>query len=385
LDITCVVYLDDILIFSRTQDEHDAHVRQVLDRLSAAGLYINPDKCAFDRVQVEFLGFLVGVDGIQMDPKKLSTILDWQPPTCVKEIQQWLGFTNFYRRFIKNYAAIATPLNTLTKASDIGLRTPFPLPPNATFTTAPVLRHFVPDAPTTITIDASDFAIGPTLTVLSIPLVTFPGINYDVHDKELLAIIESFRDFRAWLMGSPHRVTVRCDHKNLEYFMTRQRLNRRQARWSLFLAVSISFLITFPVLKTPPTDLLVVPTTPLKKEMRLVMNSILSEDHCRIIRPAEPSNSSSPLPSADVSPPSEHLAVTFEPARFDLGSPALLNDLKSAYRTDEEWRHQLSLQTDTEYILTTHKSFFEVHDDILPQPEAVRSLPLTASHPPIPP
>lgn len=77
LDIICVVYLDDILIFSRNQEEHDAHVKLVLDRLRAAKLYANPKKCVFDQDEVEYLGYILGKDGLKMNPKKLSTIVNW--------------------------------------------------------------------------------------------------------------------------------------------------------------------------------------------------------------------------------------------------------------------------------------------------------------------
>ena len=100
LDVFCVVYLDDILIFSRSQDEHDQHVMKVLDRLKAARLYANADKCEFDKTEVTYLGYLLGADGIRMDPKKLDTVASWPEPASVKDIQSFLGFTNFYRRFI---------------------------------------------------------------------------------------------------------------------------------------------------------------------------------------------------------------------------------------------------------------------------------------------
>ena len=104
LDITCVVYIDDILIFSKNQADHDVHVQQVLERLQAAGLYANAKKCEFDKSQVEYLGYLVGADGIKMNPKKLATVSDWPVPRTLRDVQAFLGFTNFYRRFIDRYA-----------------------------------------------------------------------------------------------------------------------------------------------------------------------------------------------------------------------------------------------------------------------------------------
>jgi len=115
LDIICVVYLDDILIFSRTQEEHDTHVKLVLDRLCDAHLCANPAKCEWDKSEVEYLGYIIGADGIKMNPKKLDTIVSWPKPTSIKEVQSFLGFANFYRRFIDGYSRIALPLTDLTR------------------------------------------------------------------------------------------------------------------------------------------------------------------------------------------------------------------------------------------------------------------------------
>lgn len=115
LDIFCIVYLDNILIFSRSQAEHDIHVQQVLERLKGANLFANAQKCEFDKPEVTYLGYRIGADGICMDPKKLETISDWPEPRSVRDIQSFLGFTNFYRRYIDHYARIVLPLNRLTR------------------------------------------------------------------------------------------------------------------------------------------------------------------------------------------------------------------------------------------------------------------------------
>jgi hypothetical protein len=96
LDISCVVYLNNILIFSRTQAEHNINTHRVLERLQAAGLYANAKKCEFNRSKVAYLGYIIGVDGVKMDLKKLDTIRDWPKPHLVWDIQSFLGFTNFY-------------------------------------------------------------------------------------------------------------------------------------------------------------------------------------------------------------------------------------------------------------------------------------------------
>ena len=170
LGISCIVYLDDILIFSKNQSDHDRDVLRVLRSLEEYGLYCNVEKCEFDRTELEYLGFLIGLSGVRMHPSKLDTIASWQPPSSVRGVQKWLGFTNFYRRFIKNYAMLALPLNDLTRKDS---PTPFKLTPEAlasfeamrdTFQTAPLLVHFDHSKPSFLHTDASDFAIAAILS-----------------------------------------------------------------------------------------------------------------------------------------------------------------------------------------------------------------------------
>lgn len=231
LDVVCVVYIDDILIFSHTQEEHDEHVKLVLERLRDAGLFANAKKCEFDRSEVEYLGYLIGADGVKMHSRKLETIANWPRPSSMRDIQSFLGFTNFYRRFIDNYARIVMPLNRLTKKS--ARDTPFEFPVDAVdafeslkraFLSEPVLRHFDPSLPSTLATDASDFAIAgvlhqPDADGLLHPVAFFSRklspaeINYEVYDKELLAVVESFRDMRAWLVGAIEKASAGVRNK----------------------------------------------------------------------------------------------------------------------------------------------------------------------------
>ena len=127
LDVICVVYLDDILIFSRTQEEHDRHCQMVLEQLRKSRLFANIEKCEFDRAEVEYLGYILGAQGVKMNPKKLQTIMDWPLLSSIKDVQSFLGFSNFYHRFIKNYSHIVSPLHNLTKKHP--LRSFFPSMP----------------------------------------------------------------------------------------------------------------------------------------------------------------------------------------------------------------------------------------------------------------
>ena len=114
LDICVVVYLDDILIYSSNLEEHKRHVKEVLRRLRKHQLYASPSKCSFHQDRIEFLGFIISTDGLQMDKDKVQVIQDWPTPRRVKDIQSFLGFANFYRRFIRGYSELSAPLTHLT-------------------------------------------------------------------------------------------------------------------------------------------------------------------------------------------------------------------------------------------------------------------------------
>jgi hypothetical protein len=168
LDEFCVVYLDDILIYSNTREEHARHVRVVLDRLRKHALFASRKKCKFFTDSVEFLGFIVSSAGVSMDPRRVDTIEDWPEPKTFKHVQQFLGFANFYRRFIQSYSKITKPLTELLKGSKNGKKSgvmdwgdeeaqAFRTLRDA-FTQAPVLAHYNPSRRTRLETDASGSA-----------------------------------------------------------------------------------------------------------------------------------------------------------------------------------------------------------------------------------
>jgi hypothetical protein len=251
LDVCVTVYLDDILIYSDDLHAHRKQVREVLKRLRAHGLYARLDKCEFEAESVEYLGYILSPGGLKMSEDKVQTIQDWPEPKKVKDIQSFLGFANFYRRFIYNYSDIVVPLTRLTRkdtkwAFTDTCRESFQALKLA-FTTAPILTHWIPDRQIIVETDASDYALAAILSIVTDdgeihPLAfhsrTFSSAesNYDTHDKELLAIFEAFRIWRHYLEGAPLAIDVVTDHKNLEYFCTTKVLTRRQARWSEYLS-----------------------------------------------------------------------------------------------------------------------------------------------------
>jgi hypothetical protein len=199
---------------------------------------------------VEYLGYLLSLDGLTMLSEKIQAILDWPEPQKVKDIQSFLGFTNFYHRFIYNYLDIVVPLTQLTH-KDVTwnfseeCRKSFTALKNA-FTSAPLLTHWLPDVPIVVETDASDYAIARILSIVcpdsELRPVAFysrtlsaPELNYDTHDKELLAIYEAFQTWRHYLEGSSKPIDIVMDHKNLEYFATTKLLSCCQACWSEFL------------------------------------------------------------------------------------------------------------------------------------------------------
>ena len=249
IDKFVLVYLDDVMVYSATESEHLEHVNLVLQALTNARLHLKPSKCHFAQPSTIFLGYKISADGISMDPKKVEAILNWPLPTSITEVRAFLGFVGFYRRFIRNFATIPTPLTNLTSALK---PFPSPLPPAAVdafhtlqiaITTAPVLISPTTgtDATFELYTDASQTGIGAVLLQDGHPIcfesrkLTPAERNYPIHELELLAVINALRAFRHYLEGCKS-FTLFTDHHSLQYLFTQKDLSRRQARWSHDLA-----------------------------------------------------------------------------------------------------------------------------------------------------
>ena len=247
-----VVYLDDILIFTKTLEENWRVVQQVMELLQQHNLSLKPEKCEFEKTSVEYLGVVVSHNLVKMDPVKVAGVSEWLIPTTKKEIQSFLGFTNFYQRFIEGFSQIACPLFDLTKADSIFQ---WLTEEELAFDTLwekiiSTLILALPDnsRPYCVEADSSDFATGVVLSqqcpedkkwhpiaFLSKSLSPVKR-NYKIHNKEMLAIVRALEEWRHFLEGVEHQFKIWMDHKNLEYFITAKKLNRRLARWSLLLA-----------------------------------------------------------------------------------------------------------------------------------------------------
>ena len=197
LDVCVVVYLDDILIYSRNPDNHTHHVQEVLQRLCSNDLFMKLKKCNFSINTTNFLSFIISPEGLKMDESKIQVIQDWPAPQKIKDVQSFLGFTNFYCRFIAGYSDLTVPLTRLTCKNTLWYWSPacdaaFRLLKD-TFTSAPILHHFDPSLPPIVEMDASDSTITRILSLhtddgdvhpVAFFSRTLPGakLNYDTHD-----------------------------------------------------------------------------------------------------------------------------------------------------------------------------------------------------------
>ncbi len=260
------VYLDDILIFSHSLQEHVQHVRRVLQRLLENGLYVKAEKCVFHAQSVPFLGYIVSVEGMRMDPDRVQAVVDWPTPDSRKALQRFLGFANFYRRFIRSFSQLAAPLTALTS-----IKTPFRWSSAAEaaftklkgcFVSAPILIAPDPSRQFVVEVDASEVGVGAVLSQRSSsddkvhPCAYFSHRlspaerNYDIGNRELLAVKLALEEWRHWLEGSGVPFIIWTDHKNLEYIKSAKRLNSRQARWLYFSVVSIFLFLIGQVPRT---------------------------------------------------------------------------------------------------------------------------------------
>ena len=243
------VYLDDILIFSKDRKDHTIHVRRVLQRLLENRLFVKAEKCEFSVSSTTFLGYVIASGSISMDPEKVKAVEEWPTPTHRKSLQRFLGFANFYRRFIQGYSSITAALTRLTSTKvrfcwDQKAKEAFQELWRR-FTTAPILIHPDSEKQLIVEVDTSNVGVGAILSQLSAGdnkvhpcafyshRLSLAEQNFDIGNKELLAVKLALEEWRQWLEGAQSPFQVWTDHKNLEYLQTAKRLNSHQARWPL--------------------------------------------------------------------------------------------------------------------------------------------------------
>ncbi|KAK9406808.1 hypothetical protein NXF25_005582 [Crotalus adamanteus] len=253
-----LVYLDDILIYSQTLEEHVKLVRTVLKKLLDAQLYCKLSKCEFHKERIEYLGFRVSAAGIEMDPSKVRTVLEWQAPKTRRQLQRFLGFANFYRQFIPSFADVALPLTQLLRTKHIAGKLRPGQSLNWTvacqrafeslktlFAQEPVLVHPDPGRPFVVQADASDVAVGAVLLQRNDQGILQPCAytskkftdterRWAVWEKEAFAVKWALSTWRHLLEGAQHPFEVWTDHKNLTVLQTPRRLAPKHVRWAQY-------------------------------------------------------------------------------------------------------------------------------------------------------
>lgn len=241
-----VVFVDDILIYTKTVDEHADMVEWVLTRLRDEGYVAHPDKCEFFQREVSFLGHVVNADGIAVQQYKVQAVRDWPVPKDKRAVRGFLGLTGYYRRFIKDYGKLALPLTTLLHE-----KVKFSWGPaeqqaldalKERLTHAPVMAHPDPNRQYILHTDASGFAVSGVLSQKQDDGKVRPvaylskkmskaETNYSTFDQELLAIVTCIEKWEVYITGTRHRVLVYTDHYALQWIRSCKALTGRQARW----------------------------------------------------------------------------------------------------------------------------------------------------------
>ena len=237
-----VIYMDNILIFTWIMEKHRSIVWQVLQILANNKLLLYPRKCKFHQTQVEYLGVILLQDKVEADSAKIKGVAQWPEPQDKREIQQFLGFCNFYWRFIPGFAQVTKPLMELTKKKawkwQEEERNVFNKLKNK-MTNPPTLAILYPKWKMQLETNISGYAIEGVLLQLQednswrpvaylSKAINETKRNYEIYDQELLAIIEGLKQWWQYLIGS-NQFEIWTDHKNLGYFKKPQKLNHCQA------------------------------------------------------------------------------------------------------------------------------------------------------------
>src|SRR5258705_6348232 len=245
-----ICYMDEILIYSCTLSNHRQTICQVLTTLHKWRLFLKPEKCKFEQKEVEYLGLVILKDHVAMDLTKVHGVTEWPTPTKVKEVQSFLGFVNFYQKFIRDFSDVACPLYVLTCKTQWWV---WGSPEQKVFnalkkavTSAPILTFPSQSGCFCLECDTSNFATRVVLSQAQADGMHQPiafmskGFsdaehNYQIHDKEMLAIMRALDEWHHFLEGATEKFKILMDHWNLTYFRDAQKLNHQQVHWSLFL------------------------------------------------------------------------------------------------------------------------------------------------------
>ena len=263
-----VVYMDDLLIYAADLVQLRKVTCEVLARLMQYDLYLKPEKCEFEKQEMEYLGMIIRQGEVRMDPNKVAAVRNWPTPTTLREVRVFIGFSKFYRRFIQDFSSIARLLHDLTtkdmpwqwhEEQQKAFNTL-----KESFCREPILKVYDPELPTRVEVDASGFATGGILSqkhpdgrwhpvAYCSQSMSKEERNYEIYDQEMLGTIRALEDWRHFLEGLPFELVT--DHKNIEWWTTACDLNRRQARWSLYIS-RFDFKVTYRKGETMQADAL---------------------------------------------------------------------------------------------------------------------------------
>jgi hypothetical protein len=233
-----LVFFDDLLIYSKTWEEHLRHVDQILSIMEEQSLYAKESKCEFGMTEVLYLGHIIGAKGVQVNQEKITAIREWPTPKTLTELRGFLGLCTYYRKFVKGFSQLCAPLTDLTKKGSFKWNDEAQVTMEKmkeVMSTCPVLA--LPDfgIPFTLECDASGEGIGAVLMQNRHPLayesrkLRGPELLYSIYDKEMLAIMHALAKFRQYLVGA--RFVVKSDHNSLKYLLEQKDLNERQQKW----------------------------------------------------------------------------------------------------------------------------------------------------------
>jgi hypothetical protein len=238
LRMFALVFFDDILVYSPTWQTHLTHLQQVLQALAHHQFFAKLSKCQFGVSSVEYLGHIISVEGVRADPSKLQAMVEWPVPKNITALRAFLGLTGFYRRFVLNYATIASPLTYLLKANSFtwsdAANVAF-INLKSAMSTLPLLSLSDFTIPFEVTTDASLTAVGAVLSKNSKPLAFFskklnPRLSASsTHVRELYAVTEAIKKWRQYLLGSTFKIFT--DHKSLKSLMTQTIQIPEQQKW----------------------------------------------------------------------------------------------------------------------------------------------------------